>query len=137
MLLLWKSKLQVTLWMNLTGWCAGKMIQARLWAEFRRNSVCSVKNGVFNDLSDIWSKKTVTFNVPLLIRAGFEIGILPIRQRTMKVLCMNLAVEFFCTKGTRKLVGGGNSGKGCSVHSWSLPVYSHSYKSQYLTRHRI
>jgi hypothetical protein len=43
-------------------------------------------------------------------------------------LCMNLPVEFFCTKGTRKLVGGG---KGCSVHSWSLPVYSQSYKHSF------
>lgn len=73
-----------------------------------------MKNRVFNDLSDVWSKKMVTFNVPLLVRAGFEIGILPTRQRTMKVLFMNLPGDFFCTKGTRKLVGGG---KGCSVHS--------------------
>lgn len=92
----------------------GKMSEARLKVELGRDAVCSLKDRVFKDISDEWSKKIVNFNVKLSITAGFEIGVLPTKQRIMEFQCMNLTVEFFSTKGTGKLMSGG---KDCLVHA--------------------
>jgi len=93
----------------------GKMSEARPWkVELGRDAVCSLKDRVFKDISDEWSKKIVNFNVKLSITAGFEIGVLPTKQRIMEFQCMNLTVEFFSTKGTGKLMSGG---KDCLVHA--------------------
>lgn len=92
----------------------GKMSEARLKVELGRDAVCSLKDRVFKDISDEWSKKIVNFNVELFITAGFEIGVLPTKQRIMEFQCMNLTVEFFSTKGTGKLTSGG---KDCLLHA--------------------
>lgn len=93
----------------------GKMSEARPWkVELGRDAVCSLKDRVFKDISDEWSKKIVNFNVKLSITAGFGIGVLPTKQRIMEFQCMNLTVEFFSTKGTGKLMSGG---KDCLVHA--------------------
>ncbi|KAG6760763.1 hypothetical protein POTOM_033943 [Populus tomentosa] len=92
----------------------GKMSEARLKVELGRDAVCSLKDRVFKDISDEWSKKIVNFNVKLSITAGFEIGVLPTKRRLMEFQCMNLPVEFFSTKGTGKLMSGG---KDCLVHA--------------------
>ncbi|KAI9388153.1 hypothetical protein POPTR_009G020000v4 [Populus trichocarpa] len=49
-----------------------------------------------------------------ILGKGFEIGVLPTKQRIMEFQCMNLTVEFFSTKGTGKLMSGG---KDCLVHA--------------------
>ncbi|KAJ6670496.1 LATE EMBRYOGENESIS ABUNDANT (LEA) HYDROXYPROLINE-RICH GLYCOPROTEIN FAMILY [Salix viminalis] len=92
----------------------GKMGESRLKAELGRDAVRSLKDGEFKDISDEWSKKIVNFNVKLSVRAGFQIGVLPTKQKIMEFRCMNLPVEFLSTKGTGKLMSGG---KDCLVHA--------------------
>lgn len=92
----------------------GKMSEERLKVELGRDSVCSLEDRVFKDISDEWSKKIVNFNVKLSITAGFESGVLPTKRRFMEFQCMNLPVEFFSTKGTGKLMSGG---KDCLVRA--------------------
>ncbi|KAF9675257.1 hypothetical protein SADUNF_Sadunf09G0013200 [Salix dunnii] len=92
----------------------GKMNESRLKAELGRDAVCTLKEGEFKDISDEWSKKIVNFNVKLFVRAGFQVGVLPTKQKIMEFQCMNLTVEFFSTKGTGKLMSGG---KDCLVHA--------------------
>lgn len=89
-----------------------KMSQEILNAELGRDSVHSVKHGVFKYLSDDWSKKMVTLNVDMCIRIRFALGNWPTKQRFLAVSCMNLPVEFVSIKGTGKLM---SEGKDCPV----------------------
>ncbi|KAK7257590.1 hypothetical protein RIF29_31662 [Crotalaria pallida] len=58
-----------------------------------------------------WNKGVVNFNVKMLVRARFEAGVWPSREKFLDVYCGDLDVGFFSPKDTGKLLG---IGKDCS-----------------------
>ena len=52
-----------------------------------------------------WKKGVVNFDVRMVVRARFEAGILPSREKFLDVFCGDLDVGFFSPKDTGKLLG--------------------------------
>ncbi|KAJ9188623.1 hypothetical protein P3X46_000003 [Hevea brasiliensis] len=90
-----------------------KTTQEKLMVVLDRHSVHSIKNRVFKEISDDWSKKIVNFNVGLFVRTKYDLGVWPTKKRFFHVSCLALTVEFLSTKRTGKLM---SAAKGCSLH---------------------
>ncbi|MED6120185.1 hypothetical protein PIB30_018584 [Stylosanthes scabra] len=60
-----------------------------------------------------WNKGVVNFDVRMVVRARFEAGILPSKEKFLDVYCGDLDVGFFSPKDSGKLLG---IGKHCHDH---------------------
>lgn len=90
-----------------------KMSHETLKVALGKDSVHSIKNKVFKDLSDDWSRKYVNLSIEMFVRTRYELGAWPSKKKFFHGRCIGLSIEFVSTKGIGKLM---NAGKDCIVH---------------------
>lgn len=77
-----------------------------------RDSTKLVHKVVSEDLVKEWNKGVVNFNLKMVVRARFEAGVWPAREKLLDVYCGDLDVGFISPKDNGKLLG---IGKDCNV----------------------
>lgn len=89
-----------------------KMSNKSMKVELTTNSAKFVQKAVQENLVEEWNKGVVNFDVKMVVRVGFEAGIWPSKEKTLRVSCGDLDVEFYSTKDSGKLLG---IGKNCNI----------------------